>query len=363
MTSLTERAYCKMKFDADHYWSVKGYEIIRKNYGDPTAVSVLLIVGCYDGKVYVFDRETGSEVWTFQTGAAVKSSPCVDPQTSLAWMGSHDHHLYALDVTNKQCVCALDCGDGSCFSSPSVSREPHLVFIATLTGRLLAVHATKYTVLWSQQCPKPAFASPLVLPVGVVCACVDGSVYSFDFQGKRLWQFQTEGSIFCSPSYKSVESSGIACGRVVLGSHDRCVYCLSLGGELKWSFTTDGQVYATPFITELNASPSRSSDAFSCHERDTSGDVPMAVYTFSTTGTLYMLDFNSGRLLGSYSLPGEVFSSPVVVDNRVLIGCRDDFLYSLEVSISSQRSTPVPRGEMGCRRTETPRPQRSNAEN
>ncbi|XP_022797527.1 acyl-CoA synthetase family member 4-like, partial [Stylophora pistillata] len=121
-----------------------------------------VIVGCYDGQVYVLNRFIGGIIWTFQTGAAVKSSPCIDPQTGLAWVGSHDHHWYVLDVTNRQYIAAIHCGGGSCFSSPCISKKPHLVFIATLTGCLLAIDATEHTVLWSQQCPKPVFASPLL---------------------------------------------------------------------------------------------------------------------------------------------------------------------------------------------------------
>ena len=32
-----------------------------------------------------------------------------------------------------------------------------------------------------------------------------------------------------------------------------------------------------------------------------------------------------------YSLTGEVFSSPVMFDDQILIGCRDNYLYSLEI--------------------------------
>ena len=58
----------------------------------------------------------------------------------------------------------------------------------------------------------------------------------------------------------------------------------------------------------------------------------MVVFVFSTVGNLYILDVHSGVLLESYSLPREVFSSPVVVDKQIIVGCRNDYLYSLEMS-------------------------------
>ena len=65
----------------------------------------------------------------------------------------------------------------------------------------------------------------------------------------------------------------------------------------------------------------------------------MVVFVFSTVGTLYILELHSGVLLGSYSLPGEVFSSPVVVDKQIIVGCRNDYLYSLEMSDAKQNGT------------------------
>ena len=268
----------------------------------------------------------------------MKSSPCIDPQTGVAWVGSHDHHLYAFDVTNKLCVCAIDCGAGSCFSSPCISNEPHLVLIATLTGRLYAVDADEHAILWSQRCPKPVFASPLLTRTGIVCACVNGFVYCFDFQGNKLWQFETRASVFCSPTlYHSTECDSGYSNCIVLGSHDKCLYCLSLNGELLWSFSSDGPIYSSPFVAKVKA------NSF-CHTTcnamcNSSRDAQTVVFALSSVGTLYVLDLYSGVLLACYSLPGEVFSSPVVVDNLILIGCRDDYLYSLKYRRETETKT------------------------
>ena len=106
------------------------------------------------------------------------------------------------------------------------------MFIATLAGLVLAIDGTDHTVLWSQQCPKPVFASPVSIPTGIVCPCVNGFIYCFDFQGKELWRFQTNAPVFCSPSYIGLEHDLHLAGYVVFGSHDKSVYCLSLCGVL-----------------------------------------------------------------------------------------------------------------------------------
>ena len=34
------------------------------------------------------------------------------------------------------------------------------------------------------------------------------------------------------------------------------------------------------------------------------------------------------------TLPKDVYSSPVMVDNQVIVGCRDDFVYSIGICMT-----------------------------
>jgi hypothetical protein len=54
----------------------------------------------------------------------------------------------------------------------------------------------------------------------------------------------------------------------------------------------------------------------------------------STDGTISILCSNSGNILGSIRLPGEVFSSPVVIGDQLVVGCRDDFVYCYKLSVT-----------------------------
>ncbi|XP_070119878.1 beta-alanine-activating enzyme isoform X5 [Equus caballus] len=57
-----------------------------------------IVVGCYNGLVYVLKSSSGEKYWTFTTEDAVKSSATMDPTTGLLYIGSHDQHAYALDI-------------------------------------------------------------------------------------------------------------------------------------------------------------------------------------------------------------------------------------------------------------------------
>ena len=59
----------------------------------------LTYTGCHDGCVYTMCAETGTTHWCFKSGEeSCNSSPCVDPDTGLVWIGSHDQHIYAIDI-------------------------------------------------------------------------------------------------------------------------------------------------------------------------------------------------------------------------------------------------------------------------
>lgn len=60
-----------------------------------------MCIGCYDGHVFTLRCDSGDSYWCIKPGGSpepVKSSPCTDPVTGLIWLGSHDHHIYALDI-------------------------------------------------------------------------------------------------------------------------------------------------------------------------------------------------------------------------------------------------------------------------
>ncbi|EDL37914.1 RIKEN cDNA A230062G08, isoform CRA_b, partial [Mus musculus] len=266
-----------------------------------------IVVGCYNGLVYVLKSNSGEKYWTFTTEDAVKSSPAVDPTTGLIYVGSHDQHAYALDIYEKKCVWKLNC-EGALFSSPCVSLSPHHLYCATLGGLLLALNPASGSTVWKRSCGKPLFSSPRCYQQYICIGCVDGSLLCFTHSGEQVWRFAAGGPIFSSPCVSAAEQE------IFFGSHDCFIYCCSKEGHLRWKFETTARVYATPF-------------AFSNHPR--SDDALLAAA--STDGKLWVLESRSGELRSVYELPGEVFSSPVVWESMLVIGCRNNYIYCLDL--------------------------------
>ncbi|MBZ3883842.1 Acyl-CoA synthetase family member 4 [Sciurus carolinensis] len=272
-----------------------------------------IVVGCYNGLIYVLKSINGEKYWMFTTEDAVKSSATMDPTTGLLYIGSHDKHVYALDIYEKKCVWKLACG-GTVFSSPCLNLIPHHLYCATLGGLLLAINPATGNIVWKHSYGKPLFSSPRCCQQYICIGCVDGNLLCFTHLGEQVWKFSTSGPIFSSPCTTASEQE------IFFGSHDFFIYCCNMEGHLQWKFETTSRVYATPFVF---------------HNHSCSNE--MLVAAASTDGKLWILESQSGKLQSVYELPGEVFSSPVVWESMLIIGCRNNYIYCLDLLSGSQK--------------------------
>ncbi|RMC14088.1 hypothetical protein DUI87_09176 [Hirundo rustica rustica] len=232
-----------------------------------------IVVGCYDGLVYVLQSSDGEIHWTFATEDAVKSSAVVDPSSGLVYIGSHDQHLYALNIY--------------------------------VTG----------SKIWKSNLGKPLFSSPHCNENYVCVGCVDGNLYCYTHSGEKVWQFSTNGPVFSSPCLSSLTTQ-----EIFFGSHDCFIYCCNMEGNLLWKFEATSSVYGTPFIFQSD---------------DLNNKVLLAAV--STDGKVWILNAKSGTAEGVDKLPGEVFSSPVVWGTKLVVGCRNDYVYCLDLYVARKK--------------------------
>ncbi|NXU82715.1 ACSF4 enzyme, partial [Xiphorhynchus elegans] len=275
---------------------------------------IFIVVGCYDGLVYVLQSSDGEIQWTFVTEDTVKSSAVVDPSSGLVYIGSHDQHVYALDIYKKACIWKLHCEGGAVFSSPCLSSFPHHLYVATLGGLLLAVNPVTGRKIWKSFLGKPLFSSPHCNEDYVYVGCVDGNLYCYTHSGEKVWQFSTNGPVFSSPCLSSLTKQ-----EIFFGSHDHFIYCCNMEGNLLWKFEATSSVYGTPFIFQSD---------------DLNNKILLAAV--STDGKVWILNAKSGTAEGVDKLPGEVFSSPVVWGTKLVVGCRNDYVYCLDLYITGK---------------------------
>lgn len=113
--------------------------------------------------------------------------------------------------------------------------------------------------------------------------------------------------------------------RIYCGSHDRHVYCWNEEFKLEWkSQELDSEIYSIPCVSQIQFPTTQET----CQK-------PVLLIS-TTSGHIYILNPDSGLELGEVSLPWDVFSSPVMHDDCIAIGCRDDYVYHYNVLYHQQ---------------------------
>lgn len=156
-------------------------------------------------------------------------------------------------------------------------------------------------------------------------------------------QMSTEKPVFssCSVIYVPDGTTHEHTLKVLAGSHDRCVYCWDEHYHLKWKLQLDSEIYSTPFASTLRYNATKEPLSSLCTASDSttldksvsdSSDI-LCVCVCTQAGFLYLVNFNTGCKIGHYQLPGEVFSSPTLFDNLIVLGCRDECVYCIKVEL------------------------------
>ena len=144
-------------------------------------------------------------LWTYKTGAAVRSSPAV--AGGRVFIGSDDARVHAIDLI-------------------------------------------KGTRLWDFKTDGPIESSPLVHDGTVFIGSDDGAMRAFQADnGKLLWKFPTGDKIPGSPNFtRSADGKGVS---ILFGSFDSQLYCVDAAtGRSNWTFETGTGIKGTPAVAD-----------------------------------------------------------------------------------------------------------------
>ena len=105
------------------------------------------------------------------------------------------------------------------------------------------------------------------------------------------------------------------------------MYCWDYNNHVftyKWSLKLDSEIYAIPCLGHVTRLPYQPS----CEPCPVN-----SVCVCSSKGSMYLVGVASGDVIGQYTLPGPVYSSPVLFNNSVIVGCRDDNVYCIKITV------------------------------
>lgn len=349
---------------------MKGSSFISSNSMDNKEYHNTVFFGAHDNILRCVDMGSSSSLassmspgnlrWEIELDGAIYASPLVvttarpsnhletSPSSFLLdvlIVATTNGTLYAFDLSSKE--SSLPSSLSSCMQPPSL--------------------------LWRVSTPGPLFATPIACGVRqiIVIATVSGSILSLNLiTGANIWTRISTRGYFSSPTIyptSSLQSNHIESnlivdddtlssnkldGLIVIGCHDGCLSCRDVNtGMKRWnlnlsSLTHVGDViFSSPFI--FQSSPFQPSSY-------SSSSSPSQSYVAAATqsGLIVIVNLLSGEILHSLTLPGQIFSSPVVISLTptgfeedgvatptttnsfiLYIGCRDDHVYAINIQL------------------------------
>jgi eukaryotic-like serine/threonine-protein kinase len=243
--------------------------------------------------VYAVDLETHAEAWRFTVKAGVYSAPVLTSDGQLI-VGGYDHVLYSLDPK-----------DGS---TNWQFTEAHDRWIGT----------------------------PLVANDTIYAQNADYILYALNLDGKKLWQFKADQSLWGTPV-----SDG---SYIYFGSLGGRIYAVDAStGKLAWEIKktggavlgspvlNNGTLYFSLFTGSLVAVNARSGDILWQYELNSwawsgpllDGDT---LYLGDGGGSLYALSL-AGDLLWKQELDGAIVSQPLLASGELAVGTDTGSLY------------------------------------
>ncbi len=245
-------------------------------------------IGSLDGKLYSIDKD-GTERWAVTTGDWIESTAALNADESVVYVGSWDNKLYAIDTASGATLWFYETGT-LIFSSPAVASNGDIYFGGT-DGFLYALNPDG-TLKWDVFLGAEVDSSVAIGPSrNLYCGTSEGYVVSYDTSGLERWSVEVPDETGAASRDKAVNSSCMlsGTGELYFGSNNFFVYALDTSdGSMLWSYETDG---------EIDASPTMSMD----------GNILVSSYD----GFLYSLD-TDGALVWRSDIGANYFTAAVV---------------------------------------------------
>jgi acyl-CoA synthetase len=241
-----------------------------------------IYVGSHNGTLYTVDMDQGTIVSTFVTGGVIKATPVATGDS--VWIGSYDGYLYHLHWNQGLTLHTKYACGAAIYASVAIDGMD--AYVAALDGR---VHKLVDGVCMWIVSPSDGsyFSSPVVHNSHVLVCNTNGNIHSINSSGQVVWSLSFSDPILatptCMPEY------------FVVGCYDSCIYWINYAGTVLDSLQC-GKIFS---------SISLASNQIICASVD---------------GTLMAGDWST-------TLPGGIFSTPLLTNRTLVCACRDDHVY------------------------------------
>lgn len=283
------------------------------------------------GAIRCLSLYTGAQVWMQRLKGECKATPALLTRSNVILVADYAGCMYKFNITDGRLV-AKEKGlfTGSVFASPIVFDQERQVIFCTTKGWIVRVELEEQGGVGLYATESTIFTTPCVLsddpsnPFSCIIALTDGSIRSYEWRPNvgmfmDVWRNNVSTAPFFSspaliPAAFRYSSQKIEGRKMVIGCHDGFLRCIDTqSGAVLSAINLGTVIFGTPFVIHNSQ-----------HN---------LVVVATTAGDVVIANINEGRIVTRFQLPAEVFSSPVMDEQgRLLIGCRDDHVYCLQLT-------------------------------
>lgn len=252
----------------------------KRIFSTPVIYEDVVIFGAYDGNLYCLDRFTGARRWVFMDADWIGSSPCVDVDKGIVFIGlefglfTKRGGIVAVDITSGKALWKNYTMEGLTHASPSYNRKTNIVVCGCNDTYMYAFHAKTGKILWK-------FKTEGEVKYGAIFddkrgltifGSMDGGVYLVNMKdGSLFHKFEARFGFYSTPVLDG--------DSVIIGSLDKIVYSFNIvSKKTNWTFETSGRIFASPLLDKGS------------------------VFIGSNDGRLYEIDKDKGSLITSIQL-------------------------------------------------------------
>ena len=267
----------------------------KQFFAPPAVTDNLVIAGDYSENLYGLDAKTGALKWTFsQAKERWVGGPLVVNNLILA--PNADNNLYALSFDGS--LQWEFTGSAHSLWSQPVS-DGKTVYISSTDHKIYALQLSGGKEIWSADVGGSVLNSPVLNQDNSVLytGTLGGQVVALDTAtGKVQWRFTTAGAIWDSPVYnKDV---------VYVGDRADTVYAIDAkSGASIWKANVGSNVIGSGCVAQDGVVYVTEGDP-----TNTPGN-----------GQVFDLGFSNGQKLWSHTINGKLYTSPVIVGDKILI--------------------------------------------
>jgi outer membrane protein assembly factor BamB len=210
-----------------------------KMASSPAVVGRELVYHSMDGHVFVLDRATGAERWSYWIGSPIESSPIV--MHGIDYFGAWNGEVYALDLRTRHLRWTRSLGAKI---TSSVASAGGRLFIGDYGGRLWALSPRTGATRWVGSVNGRIYGTPAVLHGRVFAPSSDGgSLTAFSTTGRYLWRVNVGSYVYSSPAAWG--------GHVFFGSYNGVFYSVAAAsGRIRWEVGLGGPISGAAVVVD-----------------------------------------------------------------------------------------------------------------